>query len=133
MPLAILLIGGAIALWGVQRETKRSEEIRQTLLLLCRDIRAGNDVTQRIRLMSAAPDPLLMNALERASWSANSSDEFSIEVTPGDVEDNSAFAGTATHVAMIRVNGSNVLGLRIRHDGGDAPIKILGHFSPAPH
>ena len=132
VPLAILLVGGGIAFWGAQRETKRSEEIRQTVLALCREIRAGQDVTQRVQALTAAPNPLLLRALENASMSAKGIDDISVEISVGDVKDGSAFAGAATHIATIRVAGVNALALRVRHNGDGKPIELLGYFAPTP-
>jgi hypothetical protein len=132
MPLAILLIGGGIALWGTQRQAKQSEEVRQMVLSLCRDVVAGHDVSQRLQALSSTQSSLLIRALTDACSAARDEKDIVVNVTPGDLEDGSAFAGAATHIAVIQIDGISSLGLRMRHNGDGKPIEILGHFTPAP-
>ena len=131
IPLIVLLVGGAIALWASSRETRRIQDIDQMITGLCHDIAAGSDVSARVDQATGAPNARLEAQLRQACSAPDALHSLDVHVTPGDYAQTGSFQGTATHTAIIRVAGIEVLGLRIRHNGFGKPIEILGYFKPA--
>jgi len=53
-------------------------------------------------------------------------------VGPGDTPEAGTVGLEATHTAVIRVDGREVLGLRVMHPGAGRDIAIIGFWSPPP-
>src|SRR4029434_3674525 len=101
-PLVILLIAGGIAGWNSYRETRRMEQIRQAIDILCDDVAQGVDVSARLDLMTPAPNPRLVEVFKSACGSPDLASTIEVKVTPGDLPDAGHFAGAATHIATLR-------------------------------
>ena len=53
-----------------------------------------------------------------------------VEVAAGDTPEAGAWAGAATHTAVLSLDGTEVLGLRVVHHGSGADIAIIGFWLP---
>lgn len=128
MPLVVLLVAGALALWSGQRATDRSEEVRVLVRGLCEDAAAGRDPSALLAKTDPALARLLAERLREAVETG--ADAIEIIVTAGDTPEAGTVPQEATHTAVIRVNGDDVLGLRVDHAGGSRDIAIIGLWTP---
>ena len=128
-PLVILLIAGGIAAWSSYRETRRMEQIRQTISSLCEDVAQGRDVSARLDSMSPARNPRLVDVFKSACGPPDLASAIEVKVTPGDLPDAGHFAGTATHVATLRGGDTDLLFLRIKYDDTKG-VQIVGYRLP---
>jgi hypothetical protein len=128
LPLLILIVGGALAIWAAQREAERLKTIRLLTAELCRSAAAGEDLTGRI----PAFDPLLSGALIpvlRSVCEPLRDDPRSLQVIASSGDAPGFSDGLASHYAIIRIDGSDRLTLRFVFDG-NAPL-IVGYALPA--
>jgi hypothetical protein len=129
-PLFILLIAGGIAAWNSYRETRRMEQIRQTILSLSEDIAQGRDVSARLDMLTPAPNPRLVEEFKSACGSPDLASSVDVKVTPGDLPDAGHFGGTGTHVATLRAGDVDLLYLRIKYDDTNGRVQIIGYRLP---
>jgi len=126
MPLAILAVAGGLGLWSSHARTRQQQDIQAVVASICNDVLDGRDPAPRL----AATDPLIRGRLvERLQEVLEGQlPQLEIEVSAGDTTGG----GDATHTAVLRVDGAEAMGLRIRH-GGDGPgVAIIGFWTPAP-
>ena len=129
MPLAILAVAGGLGLWSSHARTRQQQDIQAVVASICNDVLDGRDPAPRL----AATDPLIRGRLverlrEVLGGPPGTPPQLEIEVSAGDTTG----AGDATHTAVLRVDGVEAMGLRIRH-GGDGPgVAIIGFWTPAP-
>ena len=126
MPLAILAVAGGLGLWSSHARTRQQQDIQAVVASICNDVLDGRDPAPRL----AATDPLIRGRLvERLQEVLEGQlPQLEIEVSAGD----NTGPGDATHTAVIRVDGTEAMGLRIRH-GGDGPgVAIIGFWTPVP-
>lgn len=127
MPLAILAVA-AVLLWqGSAIRSDQHDAVRGFVAAVCGDILQGRDPSLRL----AATDPLVRGALvQRLEDALDPDSELSIEVSAGDTPEAGAFTGSATHVALLKLDGTPVVGLRVAYgaDGGD--VVIIGFWQP---
>ena len=127
MPLAILAIAGGLALWSSHVQRQQQQDIQAVVASICNDIVDGRDPAPRL----AATDPLIRGQLvERLrEVLGGPRPHLEIEISAGDTTTG---PGDATHTAVLRVNGAEAMGLRIRQ-GGDGPgVAIIGFWIPVP-
>ena len=128
LPLLILIVGGALAIWAARRESGRIEAIERLATDLCRSAAAGADVTPR--LLTA--DPLLARqlapVLERICEPLKDSSQ-SLEVLASSSDAPGFSDGSATHHAIIRIAGADRLTLRFVFE--DEGVLIVGYALPA--
>ena len=129
MPLVILAVAGGLGLWSSHVHTRQHQEVQAVVRSICDDVLDGRDPGPRL----AATDPLVRGRLVerlREVLTGGTPPRLAIEVSAGDT--NRAARGGATHTAVVRVDGTEAIGLRIRH-GGDGPgVAIIGFWTPVP-
>ncbi len=134
MPLAILVVAGGLGLWSSRVHTRQQQEIQAVVASICNDVLDGRDPTPRL----AATDPLMREQLvERLrEILGGTPPQLEIEVSDGDTNragDTGGGAGAAaTHTAILRVDGAEAMGLRIRHGGDGRGIAIIGFWTAVP-
>jgi hypothetical protein len=111
-PIAILVVAGLVTLQSRWEAPRRLEAAQ----LLARDVIAGGTEI-------GATDP----ALVRLARSAVGDARFTLEAREGD--DGPGADGAATHVVMV-VDGSPILGLRVRYDRDPARRAVIGVWRP---
>jgi hypothetical protein len=118
MPALILIVGGALAVWGSQRQTQRQTEIRQMVLALCETARAKGDVRALVPTADPSLDVMLNAALVEVC-AADELEAIDVSVRSGDLPGQKG----ATHVATISVLGVDRLALRMS-DHDQRPVII---------
>lgn len=127
MPLLILLAALVVMYWGSQRSGRMIGEIQRYVQQLADDAAAGRIILDRLNNPNALVAGQTAAAMKEA-WAPAMIVSREVVVTAGD---NPQFGdGTATHNVMLRVNGRDVLGLRIHHNEEGKPIEILGYWRP---
>jgi hypothetical protein len=111
MPLAILVVAGGLSVWNSHRRAAQAEVVQRLVIDLCDDLAA------------------LRRAVDLAGGRA---DALSVVVEPGDTTEAGTVGQEATHTAVIRVDGRDVLGLRVVYPGLNGDIAIIGFWSPRP-
>lgn len=112
-PIAILVVAGLLTLqsrWEAPRRLEAAE-------LLVREVLAGGAET-------GATDPMLA-ALARSTVGDA---RFTLEVREGD--GGPAADDAATHSVMVVVEGTPILGLRVRYDRDPARRAVIGVWRP---
>lgn len=121
MPVVIVLVAAALWLWDSARQPARDREVEQLVADVCREVRAGREP-------AGAIDPLIADPLiARLEEALSAPGALTVSVTPGDTDHAGTRAEAATHTAVIRVDGTEVLGLRVL-DRRTGTILIIGYF-----
>ena len=133
MPLAILVVAGGLGWWNTHDAARRQHEVRNLVAMILDDALNGRDPAARL----AATDQLVRGRVvarlrEIVDRSDGGPPRVSIEVVEGDTFTAPTTAARATHTATLHVDGTVVLGLRIRHQGTWAEIAIIGFRTPPP-
>ncbi|MCI0362544.1 MAG: hypothetical protein L0Y44_05610 [Phycisphaerales bacterium] len=128
MPLVVLMVGGAIALWSSARETKRNREIEQTISAVVRGVCTGADPASIVKTPDSFTQTAVTAAIRRLCETHDAS-TLLVDAKSGDVQAAGSLEGSATHVVTV-TTGSASLGLRIQHTGDPNAILILGYFVP---
>jgi hypothetical protein len=129
-PIIVLLVGGALAIWGMQRESARMRAVESQVRQLCRNIAAGIDLTGTLNPENPTVDALAAAALREVLDSPEKADIIRVKVKPGDTPGGGPVNTRATHTAMLMIGDQDVLGLRIRCDDPHQPIAVLGVWQP---
>ena len=117
VPIIILVFAGGLAVWSSREEARRQADIERF-------------VQQLIELAGGSDDglpPMLPVQLDRIKLElAAGPTAASVDVTAGDVD----WIGdpTATHTAMISLDGRPRLGLRLQHR--DGVVHVVGYWLP---
>lgn len=132
IPLVIVAVAAAVWIITARQQMPQVEAVRQIVHQLCLDVAAGrernNAVIQADRSIAAQ---LAISMLrELLAKRPDVIDSLSIDVTAGDHPDFGDAPLHATHTAMIRIGGSDALGLRVLHRDGAQDIVILGYWRP---
>jgi hypothetical protein len=133
MALAILLAAAALSVWGSHRRVEQAGAVRSLVSDLCSDLVAGRDPASRLQSTdSLIRKPLVPRLRDAVDLAGGRQGALSVVVTAGDTEEAGTIGQEATHTAMIRVDGRDVLGLRLVHPDGPGDIVIIGFWSPRP-
>ena len=129
MPIAIVLAAVVIAVWGWQADSQRVNDVEDYVFLICEDVANGRDPESRLRrtnpvLAKSIVDLLKVICLELPA------DLTGLEVTVHSGDSSAYGDGTATHIAMIRINGKEKLGLRIVKQSISGDMEIIGRWLP---
>ena len=129
VPLIILAAAAAVAVWGTQRESERTEDIRQFVQAICQDIANQRDPAARLGRLDPFVAKQMVDSLRDALNDLPPSlDGLVIDVRSGD--DPQFGDGSATHTAMIRVRRRDTLGVRIVHPDQGGDLVIIGLWWP---
>jgi hypothetical protein len=133
MAVAILAVAGGLAVWSSHRRAEQAEAVRGLVLDLCDDLAAGRDPAPRLR----STDPLITGPLVSrlgsvADLAGDRPGALVVVVRPGDTAEAGTVGQRATHTAVIRVDGREMLWLRVVHPGAGRDIAIIGFWSPLP-
>jgi hypothetical protein len=127
LPLLILIVGGALAIWAAQRESGRIEAIERLATDLCRSAAAGSDLTHRLLTADPLLDGQLAPTLERICEPLKNNPQ-SLEVIASSGDAPGFSDGSATHHAIIRIAGAERLTLRLVFE--DDEVLIVGYALP---
>ena len=117
MPLVILLVGLALAVWSARRQVRQNQEIHHLVVEVCDDVSAGRKPTSIDPLISRTLISTLQPIVEDAT-------PLTVVVRPGDTDQR----GSATHTAMLSLDGRDVLRLRVVHRGRIEDAVIIGFW-----
>lgn len=127
--VVILLVAGAVLVWGRSRAAASHAAIEESISSLCQAVARDEPIDDR--LLPADPslrDPLratLRRLLDRVPQ-----DQVSLVIAPGD---HPTFGdGSASHTVTILVRGDAALGLRLRASGRPPEPLIIGYWLPQP-
>ncbi len=131
MPMAILAVAAGVAWWSSRTAGQEQTEVHSFVTAICDDVRAGRNPSARL----AATDRLVGNTLatrlrEILGTATEQSQRLTVKVAAGDTPEAGAWAGVATHTAVLSLDGTEVLGLRVVHRGSGADIAIIGFWLP---
>ena len=130
MPVTILAVAAGVMWWSARVASQEHAEVLAFVTAVCDDARDGR--TTRL----AATDGLVRNTvatrLRETLGDVNRPPQrLTVEVAAGDTPGAGAWAGAATHTAVLSLDGTEVLGLRVVHRGSGADIAIIGFWLPA--
>ena len=125
MPVAILAVAAGVAWWSSRVATQEQAEVHAFVTAICDDVRDGRNPSAWL----AATDRLVRNTVltrlrEILGKVDRPSQRLTVEVAAG------AWTGAATHTAVLSLDGTEVLGLRVVHRGSGADIAIIGFWLP---
>ncbi|MHC4948012.1 MAG: hypothetical protein ACYTG1_07095 [Planctomycetota bacterium] len=123
--VVILLAAGAIAIVTTRQQAADAAEIERRVLAVCRAAEAGDDAGPLLGATTAHVAESLAARLEAAgggTWTA--------EATRGDHPEYGD--GAATHTVRVRLDGHEVIGLRVLHRAEDPALLVLGYWTPVP-
>ncbi|MSR29291.1 MAG: hypothetical protein EXS03_06940 [Phycisphaerales bacterium] len=128
IPALVIGVGLLIARAQETRLRVAGDRVRLELLqvLEAQAIEPGRPITQFAPAEIAIVEELRSRL--RVAASSDGSSEATVEVRSGDSGLGSD--GSATHWALIGYSGGSTIGVRVRVDGADHPIAIIGVFTP---
>ena len=130
MPVVVLVVGGAIALWAMKRETARMRSVEAQVQTIVRYVGEGRDLGSTLDPGNPAAERLTIEQLKKAIDSPRTADIMRVRVTPGDTDRAGQAVRGGTHTAMLMIGDQEVLGLRIHCDDPNKPISVLGYWTP---
>lgn len=134
-PVITVLAAAAIAIWAINREARRMDEVERMVLNLCRDAGMGKDVAKSAHAEMKLVSEQVAARLKSLCPTPETAAMMQVRVTSGDTSGgggSTRYLGTATHTAMIHIGDEDLFGLRVRHDGDPERIIILGCFDARP-
>jgi len=133
MPLAILVVAGGLSVWNSHRRAEQAEVVQRLVIDLCDDLAAGRDPAPHLQSTDTLIRSRLVSKLRWAvDLAAGRAGALSVVVEPGDTTEAGIVGQEATHTAVIRVDGRDVLGLRVVYRGPHGDIAIIGFWLPRP-
>ncbi len=132
IPLVIVALAAAVWIITARQQRPQVEAVRQIVHRLCVDVAAGRERTNAViqvnRSLAGQSAVATLRAL--LSQRPEPTQGLAVDVTVGDHPDFGDAPLQATHTAMIRIGGSDALGLRVLHRDGAQDIVILGYWRP---
>ncbi len=130
MPVAILTVAAGVAWWSARIDGQEQAEVHAFVTAICDDVRDGRNPSAPL----AATHELVRNTVatrlrEILGDVDRPPQRLTVEVAVGDAPGSGA-AGAATHTAVLSLDGTEVLGLRVVHRGSSADIAIIGFWLP---
>jgi hypothetical protein len=130
MPVVVLVVGGAIAIWASQRDSMRTREVEREIVGLVRDVCDGKDAAAALHVPDPTVQAQVIAAIKKLCNEGDAS-VIAVDAAPGDVEAAGSFQGSATHVATIKMLDGRALGLRVQYGRDHKSLVILGYFVPS--
>jgi len=129
MPLAVLAVAAGVAWWSTRVDDQEQAEVHAFVTAICDDVRGGRNPSARLAVTDRLVRDAVATRLREILGDVNrSSQRLTVEVAAGDTPEAGAAAGAATHVAVLSLDGTEVLGLRVVHRGSAADIAIIGFW-----
>jgi hypothetical protein len=132
MPLLVVIIAGAVLIWGRQSEESDLRDVEEAVRTLCEEVYrspAGGPLPNSARQMGVRSSlvDLIHQVFDDHDW-----DQVRLHVQSGDTP--APFGdGRATHHAIIYISHQQRLGLRLVHRGGPDQVEVLGYWIPDPN
>ena len=131
MPVAILTVAAGVAWWSARIDGQEQAEVHAFVTAICNDVRDGRTPSAPL----AATHELVRNTVATRLREIlvdvdRPSQRLTVEVAVGDTPEAGASAGATTHTAVLSLDGTEVLGLRVVHRGSSANIAIIGFWLP---
>ena len=128
MPVLIVLAAICVSWWSARTASAVEQYVRDEVIELIPMVLDNPDIVERMVVNPALYTPVSNSIVAMSSvWSGNKKD-LSVKVTSGD--DPRYGDGSATHVALVDINGIPVLGLRVLCHGTGEPMLIAGVWTP---
>ncbi len=128
MPIVIVIAAAAMSWWSAKTAGAVELHVRNEVIELIPLIRNNPEIVDKMVVNPILSEPVSKTLSEMSSgWSGDKKDLL-VTVTTGD--DPNYGDGTATHVAIVDVGNRNPVGLRILCDGKNAPMFIMGVWTP---
>ncbi len=133
MPVAILAVAAGVAWWSSRVASQEQADVHAFVTAICDDVRDGRNLSARL----AATDGLVRNTVatrlqELLGNVKKPPQRLTVEVAAGDTPEAGTRPGTATHTAVLSLDGTEALGLRVVHRGSGADIAIIGFWLLQP-
>jgi len=127
-PVLIVLAAICVSWWSARTASVVEQYVRDKVIDLIPMVLDNPDIVERVVVNPVLYMPVSSSIVAVSSvWSGNKKD-LSVKVTSGD--DSRYGDGTATHVAIVDINGIPVLGLRVLCNGTGEPMLIAGVWTP---
>jgi hypothetical protein len=124
VPVVILLVAAGFSWWSARAESRVVAHIQKEVTKLVPLLQNNPEVFNTL-VTNAVLAPTLVHSLETVSLrSLKHGGVFDVLVTEGDNEEYGD--GSATHVAVFRINNEQVVGLRIICATDSDPLLITG-------
>ncbi len=130
LPAIVMLVGGALAIWGIQRENARLHAVETQIMRFCRSTAAGSNLEGAFNPGNPTLDSQVREALRSIIDSPDTADMIQVKVKPGDSATAGPASARATHTATIVIGDQELLGLRIQCADPGQPITVLGYWTP---
>ena len=131
MPLAILTVAAGVAWWSARIAGQEQAEVHAFVTAICDDVRDGRNPSARLTATHELVRNTVATRLREILVDVDRpSQRLTVEVVAGDAPESGAAAGAATHTAVLILDGTEVLGLRVVHRGSGADIAIIGFWLP---
>ncbi len=131
MPVAILAVAAGVSWWSSRVASQEQAEVHAFVTAVCDDVRAGRNPSARLAATDELIRGTLATRLRELLGNVNEPlQRLTVEVAGGDALEAGAWAGAATHTAVLSLDGTEVLGLRVVHRGSGADIAIIGFWLP---
>lgn len=125
----ILLVAGAVAWWGATREDQRATEIQTFIKQICSALARGEDGSREYQ---GTPDIVAEQITARLTTffasTPDAIDLLDVDVRTGTAEERGG--RHVTHIAMLNIGDTPVLGLQVRHLDTPDTIMITGYWEP---
>ena len=133
MPLVILAVAAGVSWWSSRSATQEQDAVHAFVTALCSDVRNGRNPSTRLGATDELVRNTVVTGLRQTLGDADkASPRLTVEVAAGDTPEAGAWAGAATHTAILSLDGTEVMGLRVIHHGNSADIAIIGFWLPQP-
>ena len=125
MLVAILAVAAGVAWWSSRVATHEQAEVHAFVTAICDDVRNGRHPSAWLAGTEGLVRNTVLTRLREILGNVDRpSQRLTVEVAAG------ARTGAATHTAVLSLNGTEVLGLRVVHRGSGADIAIIGFWLP---
>ena len=131
MLVAILAVAAGVAWWSSRVATHEQAEVHAFVTAICDDVRNGRHPSAWLAGTEGLVRNTVLTRLREILGNVDRpSQRLTVEVAAGDTPEAGAWTGAATHTAVLSLNGTEVLGLRVVHRGSGADIAIIGFWLP---
>ncbi len=131
MPVAILAVAAGVAWWSSRVAAQERAEVHAFVTAVCDDVRDGRNPSARLTATDGLVRDIVATRLREVLDNVSEpSQRLTVEIAVGDTPEAGAWADAATHTAVLSLDGTEVLGLRVVHRGSRDDIAIIGFWLP---